>query len=146
VTSILIDLAKCTHEKQKKTPILMASYLWMYESFYTFCVDFFCYLLIRKGHDLFNEFNRRYVFSFDEVQGVNTATKLKFLKCHKLEIFERPQDRKLRNDIAHHSFVLDTSGVLKVNDKNVDIAERNKDLLNFIISILQVYEDCRKKV
>jgi hypothetical protein len=124
----------------------MASYLWMYESFYTFCVDFFCYLLIRKGHDLFNEFNRRYVFSFDEVQGVNTATKLKFLKCHKLEIFERPQDRKLRNDIAHHSFVLDTSGVLKVNDKNVDIAERNKDLLNFIISILQVYEDCRKKV
>jgi hypothetical protein len=144
VTPILIDLAKCTNEKQKKTPVFMASYLWMYEGVYTFCVDFFCHILIRKGHDLFDEFNRRYVFSFKEVQGVYTATKLKFLKCHKLGIFERPQDRKLRNDMAHHNFVVDSSGVLKVEGRIVDIVERYKDLLEFIISVLQVYEDCKK--
>jgi hypothetical protein len=118
----------------------------MYEGFYTFCVDFFCHLLIKKGHDLYDEFKRRYVFSFKEVQGVYTGTKLKFLKCYKLGIFERPQDRKLRNNIAHHNFVLDSSGVLKVDGKTVDIVERYKDLLDFVIAVLQVYEDCRKAV
>jgi hypothetical protein len=146
VSSILADMAGCTVEKQRKTPLLMASYLWIYEGLYTFCVDFFCSLLIRRGHDLFDEFNRSYVFSFEEVQGVLTATKLKFLKCHNFGIFERRQDRKLRNDIAHHNFVLDTSGVLKVDGKTVDIAAKYKDLVKFTISTLQVYEDCRKKV
>ena len=146
VSSVLIDLVQSTKEKQKKTPVLMAGYLWIYEGFYTFCVDFFCHLLIKKGHDLYDEFKRRYIFSFEEVQSVNTGTKLKFLKWHKLRIFERPQDKKLRNNIAHHNFVLDNSGVLKVDGKTVDIFERYKDLLDFVIAVLQVYEDCRKAV
>jgi hypothetical protein len=146
VSSVLADMAGCTIEKQKKTPLLMASYLWTYEGLYTFCIDFFCSLLIKRGHDLFDEFNRRYVFSFEEVQDVLTATKLKFLKCHNLGIFERRKDRELRNNLAHHNFVLDTSGVLKVDGKTVDIAARYKDLVEFIVSALQVYEDCRKKM
>ena len=146
VNDILIELIKGTNEKQKKVPILMASYLWLYQGAYTFCIDFFCYLLIKNGHDLFDPFNKEYVFSFKEIQTVETATKLKFLKCHNLEIFDRKEDKKLRNKIAHHDFVLDNSGMLKIDGKNIDIVEKHMNLLDFIVTVFQVYDNAQKLI
>lgn len=146
VNDILVEIIKGTNEMQKKVPIFMASYLWLYEGAYTFCIDFFCSLLIQNGHDLFDPFSKEYVFSFKEIQTVETATKLKFLKCHNLEIFDRKEDKKLRNKIAHHDFVLDNSGMLKIDGKNIDIVERHKNLLGFIVTVFHVYDNAQKLI
>ena len=146
VNNILIEMMKGTNEMQKKVPILMASYLWVYEGAYTFCIDFFCSLLIKKGHDLFDPYIKEYVFSFKEVQTVQTAIKLKFLKCHNLGIFDRKEDKKLRNKIAHHDFVLDDSGMLKIDGKNIDIGERLTNLLEFLLTVFQVYDNAQKSI
>jgi hypothetical protein len=144
VNDILVEIMTGITEMQKKVPIVMASYLWLYEGAYTFCINFFCSLLIQKGHDLFDPFNKNYVFSFKEIQAVETATKLKFLKCHNLEIFDRKEDKKLRNKIAHHDFVLDNSGVLKIDGKNINIVEKYENLLKFILTVFQVYANAQK--
>jgi hypothetical protein len=145
VNDVLVEIIKETKEMQKKVPIFMASYFWLYEGAYTFCIDFFCSLLIKNGHDLFDPFNKEYVFSFRDIQSVETATKLKFLKCHDLEIFDRQEDRKLRNKIAHHDFVLDNSGLLKIGGKTVNIIERHKNLLEFIQIVFQIYDYAQKQ-
>jgi hypothetical protein len=146
VNGVLVEIIKGTTEMQKKVPILMANYLWLYEGAYTFCIDFFCSLLIKKGHDLFDPFNKEYVFSFKEIQTVETAIKLKLLKCPNLEIFYRKEDKKLRNKIAHHDFVLDDSGMLKIDGNNIDIGERLENLSEFIFTVFQVYDNAQKSI
>jgi hypothetical protein len=76
---------------------------------------------------------------------VETATKLKFLKCPDLEILDRQEDRRLRNKIAHHNFMLDNSGLLKIDGKTVNISERHKNLLEFIQTVFHIYDDAEKQ-
>ena len=147
----LLDVSEKLHATCDKAvnrqiaTILIASFLWIYESVYIFSVDFFCYLLINNGHDLFDSIRRKYAFSFEEISRVDASTKLEFLAVHNLEMFKRDQDRKLRNKIAHHDFTLNDEGIIKVGGVEIKIMERIKDLLRFTRNTFFIFDKCLNK-
>ena len=57
-------------------------------------------------------------------------------------MFERKQDRDLRNKIAHHDFSLDASGTLKVDGVKINIAQRQMELMKFTTEDINVFMKC----
>lgn len=122
--------------------ILVALFLWNYETYYMFFVDYFCHVLIANGHDLFNSFKRKYAVSFADIGEVDVATKLGFLEEHNFRVFNRKKDRELRNKIAHHDFLLDETGKIKIDGVEVNVLSRHQDLMNFVAKVLLTFCDC----
>jgi hypothetical protein len=138
-----------TKEKETKlnvTLLRLVKFLWTYEVCYMFCVDMTCYYLIANGHDLFDSFKRKYAVTFEEIGNVDASTKLKFLESHNFKLFNREQDRKLRNKIAHHDFSISDSGILKIDGVEVDIASRAKALIGFSNDIMDSFNRCLDEV
>jgi hypothetical protein len=132
-----------TFDKKEVTIIQMFNFLWTYETHYVLWVDIFCCLLVGNGHDL--SFRGKYVSSFEEIGNVDVHTKLKFLEAHNFKIFNRKQDRKLRNKIAHHDFLLYDSGILQVKGETIDINQRLSDLVDFTTKVMKTFNECSIK-
>lgn len=95
-----------------------------------------------NGHDLFNSFKRKYAVSFADIGEVDVATKLGFLEEHNFRVFNRKKDRELRNKIAHHDFLLDETGKIKIDGVEVNVLSRHQDLMNFVAKVLLTFCDC----
>ena len=117
----------------------MARFLWTYELCYMAMVDSFCFMLTAIGHDLFDFNKRKYVTSYEEIRNAEASTKIKFLKAHKFEIVGREKDRVLRNKIAHYDFLLDEKGSMIIEGAEIDIIQRNKDLMGFVCNLMDLY-------
>lgn len=132
-----------SENKRQKTIGHMMAFLWTYESVYMYCVDTFCFLLIANGHDLFDLISRKYVKTLDELGFVDISTKLSFLQEHNFAIFQRKEDRKLRNKIAHHDFLITDSGNVSIKDGHkfveIDIEQKHRDLLIFSFKALDIF-------
>ena len=109
-------------------------------------IDEICCLLIINGHDLFDVFRSKYACSFEDVTNVSSSIKLKFLEAYDLKILDRTQDRKLRNKLAHHDFLLDNGGILRVDGVEVNIMQRSIDLLNFTTEIANTLAECYNEI
>lgn len=120
----------------------MLAFLWEYEGNYTSCVDAFCFLIITNGHDLFDPIRRKYVKSLEEIGNIDMSIKLMFLEEHNFGIFKRDKDRELRNKIAHHDFVLDDSGKVLINNKEVNIALQFDELRSFNHKVFMTLFNC----
>jgi hypothetical protein len=73
-------------------------------------------------------------------------TKLKFLKTHNFSLLDRPKDKKLRNKLAHHDFLLTRDGRLMVDNVEVKIMERLVALLNFTADVNNIIAKCYNDV
>ena len=141
----LIDVGEHATKRGETKAVLMASFLWISESYYVFCVDFFCSLLVFNGHDLFDLVKRKYVASPKDIGDVDVSTKLKFLEAHNLGILTREQDRKLRNKIAHYDFSVDRFARIKVDGVMINITQRGTDLLGFTGKAMDTFYECLKE-
>lgn len=109
----------------------LAQFMWVYETFYMHCINQLCYLLIKKGHDLFNQFNNKFAVSLEDIENVSTFVKLKFLEAHNFKIMKRESDKEVRNAIAHQNYVLNKNGNIPIDNKIVDISKKAKNWLFF---------------
>jgi hypothetical protein len=142
INTILDVAEKVKADKRKAITCLMASYLWTYESIYVLAIDGLCYLLCLGGHDLFDANRKDYVSSYDDIKNVDIYSKTKFLKNHNFNMVERKEDRLVRNKIAHHDFDLDSSGVLRMANKEVNICSMQSELLSFSRETLNIITEC----
>jgi hypothetical protein len=111
-----------------------ASFLLLFETGYLTYVDIICLLLTKNGHDIF--FRRKYCTSLEEIGLVDTFTKFGFLKEHGFGTIIREDDRQLRNNIAHLNYTIkDQDTIMVGSEENVNIHERVKDLIKFIVTI-----------
>jgi hypothetical protein len=124
----------------EKSVLEMSIFLWLFESFYVYRLDFVCLLLIGNGHDLYSR--RQYVSSFQQVQKVDTYQKFEFLRQHKLEMLVRENDRELRNSIAHNRFKIDEKGSVSIQGKKVDMVSRIDDLMDFGNLVSKTFVEC----
>jgi hypothetical protein len=141
----LLEAGEQATKKEAKNAVLLASFLWIYESYYVFCVDFFCRVFVFNGHDLFDLVKRKYVDSWEDIGDVDVSTKLKFLEAHNLGILARGQDRKLRNKIAHYNFSVDKFARIKVNGTMINIGQRGTELLGFTGKVMDTFYECLTK-
>jgi len=131
-------LGKCT-DAQETVHVGMAIFLYKYESHFTAIVDLMCYLLIANGHDLLNQRKHAYVKSLEEIGDIDMYTKLEFLTAHNLAIFNRVEDRKLRNKIAHNQLILNDDK--KAQEAWKEVMARTYELSGFIAQVLDVYTE-----
>ncbi len=138
----LINAGQHVTKKGEKNAVLMASFLWIYESYYVFCVDYFCSVLVFNGHDLFDLVKRKYVANSKDIDNVDVSTKLKFLEAHNMGVLTRKKDRKLRNKIAHYDFSIDRFARIKVDRAMIDITQRGTELLGFTGKVMDTFYEC----
>jgi hypothetical protein len=138
----VIEMASEHNQYRKEQAIipLCASFLWLFEGLYVGYIDLFCFLLVAVGHDLFNPIRRQYAHSFQEITTIDLSTKFLFLKEHKFGMLIREQDKKLRNRIAHHDFVIKDGKLIVVNE--IDIQQTWNDLCDFVINGLRILKEC----
>ena len=137
-----LRIIRSSKNKREMTVAGMMAFLWIYEIEYVKCLDAFCYLLIRNGHDLFDLLRKKYVKDLKDIGKVDVYTKLNFLEEHKFGLLRRPIDETLRNKIAHHDFIIDDSGKVLVDNKEIDVGERFNQLFRFENKIFEIYSSC----
>jgi hypothetical protein len=118
-TYALISESKPENPRAKAF-LTMATYLWEYESRFSFCINILCFILITNGHDLYYDYKRRYITSFEDIESVSISRKCEFLTHHGFEIFNENKNnkikefRKIRNDIAHYNLIINMDGKIEV--------------------------------
>jgi len=111
-----------------------SSFLLVFETGYLTFVDIICLLLIKNGHDIF--YRMKYCTSLEEIGLVDTSIKFRFLKEHGFGAIIREDDRQLRNNMAHLNYTIKDQNIITVGSaENVNIHERVKDLLKFVVVI-----------
>ena len=117
-----------TNDNRKKSIIMATGFFLYFEGCYVTTIDQICELLITEGHDLFDFYRRKYVKSLEEIGNLDTFVKFRFLEEHGFGFFVRERDRELRNKIAHLQYSISNEGNLKINEKEIDINLKYKDL------------------
>jgi hypothetical protein len=133
--SMMTRLLDRINLKGESTMLLAACFLLAFEGGYTGLLDEVCFLLVAKGHDLFDPLGRQYASSLREINEIDLSTKLKFLERHGFNMLVRNEDKRLRNRIAHHDFRLDKKGEILIDGQRVDLISRSTDLTAFLYDV-----------
>jgi hypothetical protein len=136
------DLIRSTSNEREKAVAGLLAFLWVYEVDYGRNIDAFCYLLTENGHDLFDELRQTYVHGLKQIGKVNVYTKLNFLKEHNFGLLRREEDETIRNKIAHHDFVINNSGKVLIEGKEVDIGSKFNELMTFNHKVFDTFHGC----
>jgi hypothetical protein len=118
-TDVLISESKPENPRAKSF-LTTALYLWEYEARFSFCINILCFILMANGHDLYDDYKKRYVTSFEAIESVSISKRCEFLTHHRFEIFNENKNkrikefRKIRNDIAHYNLLIKHDGKINV--------------------------------
>jgi hypothetical protein len=80
-TDVLISESKPENPRAKSF-LTMALYLWEYEARFSFCINILCFILMANGHDLYDDYKKRYVTSFEAIESVSISKRCEFLTHH----------------------------------------------------------------
>lgn len=86
------------------------------------------------GMYLYSAFKGEYVDSLGDIEEVNLASKLKFLRRHGFGIVANKVNVKLRNSVAHLFYHIDKNGAIKFGNQMITKKGYEKlydDLRNF---------------
>lgn len=105
---------------------LHLEYLTLVEGLFATEINFLIFILIANGHDLYSTRKGNYVKTPGDIEEVNLAFRLKFLRAHGFRMVTKRVDVKLRNSVAHLFYEIDKSGTIKVGRKRITQAEYSK--------------------
>ena len=125
--------------------LFLYHYLVMVESIYTSMIDLVIFSLVSLHHDLYVPHNNRYAKSYDDIQSIRLAMKLKFLSDHGFNIISSKCDKKLRNSIAHASFVIEEDGTIRVNGRMINKNRAYENIRNVSFAIHAIIRICYDK-
>jgi hypothetical protein len=132
--------------KYDKSLLGLSGYLFSVEGGYAGYMNFFCILLISQGHDLYDFFMRKFVYTFEDVANVNMQTKELFLKEHNLDLFNKGYNRKIRNSIAHCDFEIENDGTVKIKGEKIDIYKEIFKLIDFMMYVHGIIISSMEKI
>jgi len=105
---------------------LHLEYLTLVEGLFATQINFLIFTLIANGHDLYSTRKGRYVRNIADIEEVNLAFRLRFLREHGFEIVANGVDIQLRNGVAHLFYEIYSSGTIKVGKKRITQAEYDR--------------------
>lgn len=136
---------RTTIQKRKELSFInLFRYLGLVESIGVSLVDMLVLMLVATGHDFHVERIHKeprivHATSFDDLKNATLASKLAFLRRNGLTECAKLIDRKLRNDIAHLSFEIDSQGKIKTKHcKELDIENRIFTFIRHFQIIIQI--------
>lgn len=103
-----LDKNKFSPEEVKAVSLHL-EFLPLVEGFFSTQIDFLIFILLANGHDLYSSRKGEYAKTLGEIEEVDLAFKLKFLKEHGFKelIKEESIFRHLRNSVAHMSYEIE---------------------------------------
>jgi len=121
----------------------MLVYLGLVESLGTAFIDMALMLLIANGKEMHTRGPYiKHVASLKELQKLDLAYKLSFLKSYGLPLFLNVINRQLRNDIAHLKFRIKDEGALEDSKgSTVDIDETIEKFWETIRDIESIFDE-----
>lgn len=127
--------------REGKAISLHLEYLTLVEGFFATQVDFLIFTLIANGHDLYSFRKGKYVEKLNDIEEVNLAFKLKFLKRHGFSFITSKVNVKLRNSVAHLFYQIDKNGTIRFGKQKITEREYGRlcnDLRDVTFGILLV--------
>lgn len=112
--------------KERWIITLHLEYLALVEGFFTTQINFLVFTLIANGHDLYSTWKGKYVDKLNDIEGVNLAFKLKFLRRHGFGIIANKVNIKLRNSVAHLFYEIDRNGTVRFGKQKITKKEYDK--------------------
>jgi hypothetical protein len=134
----LTKFIKKRKDEYEFTLISLICFLWKYEGTYQLCINILCRLLIANDHDLFDSLNKRFVDSINDIIKVDIETKQKFLERHNIELIHMKKFQRLRNQIAHHNYMINDTGKLSLNSCVVDIFSEVNIFLQYTADLFSI--------
>lgn len=143
-----------TQSQRARAILTMAMYLWEYEGRVSFCINILCFLLTSNGHDLYDDYRKKYVKTFEDIESVGISRKCEFLMHHGFGIFDENKNqklkefRKLRNDVAHYKLSVRDDGKIMFYNKDtkrlqeVPLILVHGDLMEFASDMLLIICEC----
>ncbi len=115
-----LDRNKFTTEEIKAISVHL-EFLPLVEGFFATQINFLIFTLIANGHDFYSTRKGKYAKTFDEIEEVDLAFKMKFLKEHNFAELVKNEHRihKLRNSVAHVFYEIEPNGDLKFGKEKV---------------------------
>ena len=122
------------------------SYLTMAEGGTCNALNYFSYLLVTMGHDLFSLTKRKYIKdNIEEIRKVEMSTKIQFLNHHGFKALTKEYDSTLRNDIAHFNFRTDEKGIVWIKGKPVDLHSKFDSLIKIMDFTIDIATEMNKR-
>jgi hypothetical protein len=129
-------------ENLKKSPpeqslLLLLYILYFDEGPLNLLINYITYWLMKVGHhDIWSEWEQKFVSSFDELDKINLSIRLKFLKKHDFGFLSEICSKEIRNAIAHQNFKIEPDGTVRLkNDRKYtqkELREKIDDKLRLI--------------
>lgn len=138
-----LDRNKLT--KEEVTAIcLHLEFLTLFEGFFATQINFLIFALIANGHDFYSTRKGKYAKTFDEIEEVDFAFKIKFLKEHNFaELVKNERGiRRLRNSVAHVFYEIEPNGDIRISNEKVSSKDYAK-CYDYLRNIAFAIQDIR---
>jgi hypothetical protein len=120
-------------EPSEKSMLLLTDLLYVVEGQFSAIVNLIVHnKIIKEHHDIWDEYQEKFVTSFKDIVRLRLHLKLEFLKRHGFDFLAETCPRGLRNAIAHQDFKIDEDGSIVLSDGK-EKRFTQKELLEIIV-------------
>jgi len=116
--------------KQKSLQELFL-YLVLSEGIFSEIIQAIAFILMENHHDIYNPERMKFVENYEELDKIPLFVKLQFLKKHEFKFVADAIDKKLRNSIAHLSFIVNDDGSI-VDRRTGKITKDLREKTNYL--------------
>ena len=110
--------------EERRMLTLHLEYLPSIEGYLASQINFLVFTLIANGHDLYSTRKGDYTKSLKDIEEVNLAFKLKFVREHGFgRLIANKVDTTLRNSIAHLFYEITEDGTIEIGKKKIPKAQ-----------------------
>jgi hypothetical protein len=131
---------------QEKSLLQLVNILFTTEGHFGGIVNLTIYaLMVNKHHDVWNEWRQKFASLFEDILDIPLSVKMKFLKRHGFDFLCQACPRKLRNAIAHNSFLIQQDGSVRTMEKQTQtytlaqLTEINQKMLEIGIIVTEIW-------
>ncbi|MEE9458737.1 MAG: hypothetical protein V3V84_03120 [Candidatus Bathyarchaeia archaeon] len=109
-------------------------------------INLLIYALMLKGHhDIWSERKQKFISSFNELFDLPLFLRLRFLNKHGFEFLSEIIPRKIRNDIAHQNFKIESDGTILLSKKGKSEKLSDKIMDKMVDNLLRYAEIMSKE-
>jgi len=124
------------------------TYLTLAEGATCNALNYFSYLLVTMGHDLFIDRKKKREKIKDNIKKIRKVkmhTKIRFLNYNGFKALTKEYDSTLRNNIAHFNFRTDEKGIVWIEGEQVDLNSKIDSLIKIARFTKDVFDELYKR-
>lgn len=125
--------------KDELAYLRLTDLIYTIEGPFSFIMNVVIYSLLKEGHhDIWSESEQQFISSFEDIFKIPLYKRLKFLNAHNFSFFSDICPRKIRNAVAHQTFLIESNGIIKYNTTEISLSQIEK-INDKMIKIAEIF-------